>query len=180
MNDFKSQSKKSIEDFIKFVRPELFSLLGADKIQQVEGEMKEGLLKDWDVDAGIDWWLVDNDRLRGIASRIQWIDNPWKTWTIRRSYPYGCKTEYAKRKEGIENEWIGPYWFIQAYISSNREHLISLAIIKTKDLINLCNENQFRTNTQDGKTFYYVKWEDAKKKNIFIIEKTYENTLPKM
>lgn len=172
-NNFPEQSKKSTEDFIKFILPKLLILLKAQKIQQVEGDTK-GLMKDWDTDAGIDWWLVDNDRLRGIASRVQWCNDSWNTWTVRKEKPSGFKTEYAKRKEAIEEDWIYPYWTIQAYITQDRKMLISFAIIRTKDLIFLCSEDQVRVNP-DGTKFYYVGWNQAEESGAEVIK--YKNEL---
>lgn len=171
--NWKENQDKSVGAFLKYIKPVLVEKLMADKIEIVEGDIKE-LTNDWDVIAGIDYWFINNKKgIRGIASRIQFnCSKSWNTFTIRKSKLSGAKTEYQKRKEAIENDWLYPYWVIQGYLDKNGS-LLSFALARTKDVIKMIDNGFCETNVNpDGTVFYVVYWENMKdlKYKIYIYE----------
>ena len=163
---YDNQQKQTANDFIKYVEPILkskFNMTGEYLI--VEGTISNRLASYLDMLCGIDVWYINEakDGVRGIASRIQ-HGFDFKTFTIR------AKTEYKKRANAIDNNYLYPYYTLQAYIKNDRLKLMALA--KTKDVINMIYNKwcDFNFNSVDGNPFYIVKWEDMFKhdKNVVI------------
>ena len=164
------QQQYAIEYFVKFLKMPVIESLEAQSIIQIEGEFKQ-LLESLDIYGGFDWWVKFDKGIRGLASRIQWVEKSWDTWTIRKSKLSGNKTEYQKRTDAIAFEYLYPYYTLQAYITEDGGKLLSYAIAKTKDVISHIKEDQVRGQS-DGTKFYYVKWEDVKNDACWtIIEK---------
>jgi hypothetical protein len=175
----------STERFNQIVKPKLKEVLGGEFLT-VEGQTTDKMREILDILSGIDSWHVNKLKgIRGIASRIQEIDKikypyskPFNTFTIRNKRYSGAKTEFEKRKESIEKNYLYPFFTIQAYINKNDNSLLSLAIAKTKDIIDYIIKNNPKTkNTgyeQVGQAnFFIIKWTEFKNKNyrIYIYEK---------
>jgi hypothetical protein len=133
-------------DFERVVAPAILPLLGGGELVSTESVTAEGFQKDLDTLAGIDGWhlIKGKSLVRGLASRVQWCDKAWKTFTVRLSRDSGAETEFSKRLRAIENPDTGylyPHLTIQAYIESPRRggQLLGAGIVKTKDLITLCD-----------------------------------------
>lgn len=146
MPDFKSDLNASSVDFLRVVWPAIMVMVGGGEIIPVESVADKGMATMLDQRSGIDaWHLSQNGQVRGIASRVQWTDKPWNTFTVRYSRDSGAKTEYAKRKMDIESDagWLYPHMTVQAYIAGSKVSggdLLSVAVIKTKSLINACDQ----------------------------------------
>ena len=166
-NDFAGALSESAARFDAIVKPELLGVLGGD-FRTVEGVTIDEMAKLLDTLAGIDVWHIDSLRgIRGLASRIQTTSRDWHTFTIRKSRASGAKTEYEKRKLAIENGYLYPYFTMQAYISEGDQRLISFAVAKTADIIEMIDEGHCRENhtghAQIGQAgFYVVDWYEMK------------------
>lgn len=182
--DFKTDLTDSAYDFLRIVYPKLKQLkfIRGELIPiEVVTDIKfKTLAQKFDQLAGIDiWQIVKNEGIKGIASRIQWSEKAWNTFTIRKSRSSGTKTEYEKRLFAIEtNEWIYPYYTIQAYISERRiGELISMAITKTADIFDMIKKDNYieKTNKQDDNIFMIIDWQEMKQQNYKI--KIFNNKL---
>lgn len=181
MNKYvKKDLSKSIERFNDIIKPKLQNLLKGSFLT-VEGESSDIMKEILDTLAGIDSWHIDKLRgIRGIASRIQEIDTikypnskPYNTFTIRNKRASGKSTEYEKRKYAIKNDYLYPFYTIQAYINLKDNSLMSCAIAKTKDIIEYIDKYKpIRRQTsiyQKGQAnFWIIKWDDFKNKNFKI------------
>lgn len=112
-----------------------------------------------DQKSGIDYIREDNIGLQGIAARAQW-GNAWNTFTIRSARHTGSKTELEKRMEQVENGYFYPEFTMQAYFNNRQANeLLTLGIIKTKDLYKFIEENPAKVekNKSDNE-FVFVRW----------------------
>lgn len=139
------------------------------KSQLVNIERSEdGVLMWFDKYAGVDWIArTETDQIIGIASRIQW-DIDYKTFTIRYERWTKTKTEYDKRKEAIEKDYMYPTYTLQAYFKDkNNPQMLSCGIIKTLDLYSFIDifPDLVYKNKSDN-IFKYIKWEDLIKNNV--------------
>lgn len=150
---------KSNNTFTDVVEPVLLELMGGEFIV-VEGVTDPVYVK-MDLLSGIDILHVSDKGIRGIASRVQY-GKAWDTFTVRTSRESGKETEYAKRQWSIDNEYIYPYYTLQAYVS-NDDELLSLAVAKTKDVMDMVEQGKCikRQVYEDGRsaTFAAVKWD---------------------
>jgi hypothetical protein len=151
--------------FINAVWPAIADRCGGGEIVPVESVTAQGFARDLDTLSGIDAWQIIRHRhvIRGIASRIQWTDGPWRTFTIRRSRSTGAATEYEKRREAIANAEMGalyPTLTVQAYFDQRTDaRLLRAAVALTRDVFD-CIEQGYATTeiNPDGNTFYAVPW----------------------
>jgi hypothetical protein len=133
--------RESQRDFQEIVWPRIAPLLGGGRLVSVEEESPKTkqLL---DLFAGIDAWHIQDQhlRMRGIASRVQWIwpgRPPYDTFTIRWRRNNGSATEFEKRLAAMRDngKWLFPYLTCQAYLTENHpRQLLSAAVIRTRDL----------------------------------------------
>ena len=143
MPSFKVDLSDSANDFLRVVWPALRSPMGGGEVVPVEGSVDSVLANKFDTNSGIDYWHFSlNGQMRGLATRVQWCDRSWGTFTVRYSRDSGARTEYHKRLEAIYSSegWLYPYFTIQAYVANPRRQgaLISACAIKTKDLMDIC------------------------------------------
>jgi len=156
---------------MRIVYPEINSWLGEGEIIPVEAVTKaitddriSNMAEKLDVYSCIDYWfLFSKGCIRGLASRIQWVDDDWSTFTVRRGRISGARTEYAKLLYAIENDYIYPYWTIQSYITKEKPtKLLNAAICSTKDLILYIKSGEkgvdylTRSVTRGGEAYFYV------------------------
>lgn len=151
---FKDDLQKS-QKYFRSIKPILEAETNS-KIVEVEGQ--NNALKSLDLYAGIDYLLIDDKGVRGIASRIQ--EGPcYRTFTIRVSKKSGAKTEFEKRIDAFADNYIYPYYTLQAYADNDK---IIYAVCRTTDLYKFVFENpekvQVRTTT--NASFFVVNWSD--------------------
>lgn len=115
-------------------------------------------LKQLDINAGIDYMLVSNKGIRGLASRVQ-AGKSWRTFTVRARKQSGAKTEYEKRIDAINEGYIYPYYTMQAYADNDK---IEYAICKTDDLYRLIQScpNKVKKRSTTNAEFLVVNWSD--------------------
>lgn len=152
--DLKDSTKAllSIKDTIL---PKLIS----GKILSIEDKNDEILIL-LDQKSGIDFLREDKTGLQGIAARVQW-GRAYNTFTIRKERHTQSKTELEKRLSQIENGYIYPAFTLQAYFDSRESNkLLSIAIIKTKDLYTFIKNNPEQTFTmKSDNVFLCVSWD---------------------
>lgn len=131
---------------MRVVWPAIKGRLGGGEIVPVESVADKGMATMLDQRSGIDAWHLSADKqVRGIASRVQWSNTPWNTFTVRYARDSGAKTEYEKRKHDIHANagWLYPHLTVQAFIAGGKTEtgsLLSVGIIKTKSLIDACEK----------------------------------------
>ena len=174
-SNFTTAINTSISLFKDILKPELEIQLGG-KFVSIEGK-DDPVCKALDLFAGIDLLWIKNNQISGVANRIQISNKNWATFTIRAERESGTKTEYAKRKESINDGLsIYPQYTIQSYINDNNE-LLSFAIIPTVDIFDAIEQGYYQVQhtraNQKGQAFFYiVKWDVLEKldKRIKIFE----------
>jgi hypothetical protein len=153
--------RKSSEDFLSLVWPEIGKAFG--EIIPVETVTDNDFAKQLDTRAGIDNWLIGVDgHMRGLASRVQWTDKSYDTFTIRVRTRYGYATEYHKRKKEIATlGTITPYYVTQAYVSKDRTRLVAAAIGRMRDVICAVDDEVGRLMppNSDGSQGWAVPWQ---------------------
>ena len=163
--EIKRVISNSADDFFNIVFPNIQSMLGGGVIVPVETVTDKYFTEELDTLAGIDAWQIENNRqgLRGIASRVQWGERAWNTFTIRKKTIGGGRTEYEKRLFAIQHEregYIYPSITIQAYLDILHGKLLSAGIIHTTDLFELLEAGHYQTriNPKDGNEFVFIDW----------------------
>jgi len=146
-----------------------------NKIEIQTTEYKDEIIFKWlDQLSGIDYIAKRQDnQLITIACRIQWDVN-YQTFTIRFKRVTGTKTEFDKRIEAIENDYLYPTFTMQAYLNKNPLKLLDCALIKTDILYrfikrHLNDKNLIFENiaNKEGNKFKYVKWDSLKNSPSF-------------
>lgn len=159
----------SARKFVDVVWPKIQSpWFDGGEIAPVEAVSEEDFADQLDQLAGIDYWVVKSDEgMRGIASRVQDFRD-MSTFTVRYERESGVDTEYQKRKQALENDYLRPYWTIQAYVWNGK--LDNAAIARTDDLIRYINRGELGshygtngTRARGAAKFYHVHWEDLGK-----------------
>lgn len=139
--DWKDKLRESARDFLEVVWPQIRNWFGNGELIPVEAVTESEMAKCLDRNAGIDAWYIETENgIRGIASRVQW-GKDWKTFTVRIKTVFGSRTEYQKLSNAIKNDWLYPYWFVQAYLTESKK-LLNVARCKTKDLIEYIDINK--------------------------------------
>ncbi len=174
----------SAYDFLRLVWPAIREACGGGRLVPVESAHA----KELDTLAGVDaWQMIDQDgRMRGIASRVQWIPcwpPPWSlghntgSFTIRTERPNGSTTEFEKRWTALNDPdrgWLMPHLTIQGYCTPPKREgmLLGVSVIKTSDLINYAADVWARTRTQtnpvDNVKFKAFWWDEIQSSNIRI------------
>lgn len=142
---------QTITDF-ELIKPHLQDMMGG-KIVSVEGTGE--LAQVLDIRCGIDYLLINNEGVRGIASRIQ-HGHCWRTFTVRASKASGATTEYEKRSVALLHNYMYPYWTMQTYIHENTARI---AVCRTYDLYKYIWEHNVKARYTDNAKFFIVDWE---------------------
>lgn len=188
MNEWEEDLENSAKDFIGLVAPVLEKWSDCENVS-VEQVTDERIADELDQTAGIDSWNIKHDDIiRGVASRVQyvsdmyWTNSPPDTFTVRKSRPSGAKTEFQKRLESIRKGGLYPHWTTQAYVDEPRGDLLSLARVRTEDLIRYIDEGDeddgdYYTKQPNGEaSFYVVDWWRLRENGVGVrTEKPYEN-----
>lgn len=149
-------------DFKKIVWPAISPKIGGGDLIQIENT-KDPLATKLDRFAGIDAIQQINGQLRTIACRVQWGDTDWSAFSVRESKTNGAETEFAKRLNAINNDFVYPILTIQAYISEKRiGKLLSVGCIKTiklyKNLEAKKISGNLRTRSSGNAIFIFANW----------------------
>jgi hypothetical protein len=154
--DYQYNQRQAVNDF-DIIKPILNKIGFSGEFYLVEGD-NHPLAKSLDTLSGIDTWYFHKSKwCRGMASRIQRDGKDWSSFTVRRA------TEFYKRSNAIKNNFLYPYYTMQAYIVDGI--VSSLAIAKTKDVISYITKYKVpvKQNSDDGNEFYIVFWDDMVK-----------------
>ena len=168
-------------DFMREVVPAISHIIGGGVVEPVECSTSSGMMRNLDMLAGIDAWQVITDEgMRGLASRVQWGDRCWDTFTIREHRPSGAVTELEKRQRGRDmacRGYVHPHLTVHAYLTKPRGegHLIGVGVARTDDLLDYvelyleATSGQVpsrpdwsgvwrQVNHDDGVTFLCIPW----------------------
>lgn len=150
--------RDSARDFKQIVWPEIQKWFGDGELIPVEAVTESEMAKKLDMYSGIDAWYIQEDSgIRGIGSRVQWGDD-YRTFTIRKEKFNRVRTEFEKLCNAIDNDWLYPYWFTQAYLTDRNGRLLSVATAKTEDIIKYIKEIDCPVRPTDDAWFYYIEW----------------------
>lgn len=158
--------KWSSRAFVDLVWPLFSPAVGGGELFPVEMSTNGAeFLKKLDQVAGIDGWIVQNNRhMFGIASRVQNAGNfAYKTFTVRTKRPHGKPedTEYEKRRAQIRTKGsVWPLWTSQAYLDRDTNTVVRAAIAKTEDVIAAVTMGLGwqPPKTYSGEQFWAVPW----------------------
>ncbi len=186
MNDWQHQLKKSSLVFNQYFKNLILEIFNGD-FEVVEGVTKYEMAKTLDQLAGIDlWYFNPKYGIRGVASRIQFGNKNWRTFTVRKNRESQVSTEYEKRSQAIKKEWLYPILTIQGYFNEQNNTVLGFAIAKTTDILWMIDNGYYYLRKtgieQIGQAeFYVVKWDEMKGKNLNItIYKEYSGNKKKM
>lgn len=180
--NFKASITESMQ-ILKSAEPVIKKLLNIDEgiILDVENQNND-VCKHLDLSCGIDYlvYYKTKDWTRSAAWRAQRVltgMDVYNTFTIRKERDSGTKTEYEKRKAAIENNAMYPHYTIHAYYDDDSKKLLSLAIGRTKDIIECINKgltyDKHTGAEQKGQaSFWAVKW-TTMKQNGYHVETWY-------
>lgn len=176
VNNWTQDLKKSSKAFIDVVWPNIKTIAGEGMIVPVESVTAQGFTKQLDMLAGIDFWQVLDNGMRGIANRVQFGDISWNSFTIRTKRATDSQTEYEKRKNAIYGQrgLLYPHLTIQSYVAKKPITFLSAGIIKTKDLfdyIECGGKFTERINRVDNNKFIAIYWKNLQGK-IKIIDRS--------
>lgn len=170
-NYWKTDLSDSIK-CIESIRKNILPLLISGEIYSIEASQNQILIL-LDTYSGIDYIRQTNEGLQGIAARVQWTDKPYNSFTIRSNRKSGVDTELKKRLYQIDNGYFYPAFTLQAYFDNrNDNNLLSIAIIRTKDLYNLYlnSPEKFQKNKSDN-DFVFIYWANIERNLIKILQK---------
>jgi len=163
----------SAYDFSRVVWPAVRHLCGGGELVTVESVVAANFQKDLDTMSGIDAWQVirDSSVMRGLATRVQWGEKCWRTFTIRKSRFSGARTEYEKRCYAINNlnrGFLIPHLTIQAYVTKRRTgELLEAAVVETEELFRyLMDGLAGQRPAPDGNIFFYVEWDKYRQSGL--------------
>lgn len=144
VQDWRRDLSASARDFQNIVWPILIELMGGGDLYPVETVTDSEIAKDLDILAGIDAWHIQKDRgrMRGIASRVQWTNNPFYSFTVRTGRPSGNKTELEKRLEQSTSDWLSSSLTVQAYLEKSKVGPLLLCfVVRTKHFYKALREH---------------------------------------
>lgn len=174
-DDFNTALSKSANMFKTLCVPLLTPLLPDTEFISIEEHTSSYSQKILDMLAGIDVWVIHKNPsgVRGLASRIQYGKN-WQTFTVRKQRESGASTEYEKRKHAMSNDYIYPYFTLQAYIKD--DEIEGMAICFTHALYKIIEQGLCETrktgDSQIGQAiFYVVHWDTFEPDDIRIYVK---------
>lgn len=165
---YKTDLSASASDFTRIVWPVISSWCGGGDcidVEQGTTGVADNVISLLDMRGGIDQLQILPDRagLIGIASRIQWGQKSWDTFTVRESRCSGSRTELSKRSHALSHPGVlYPYWTVQAYLS-HRDNgtLLSVALAYTHELIPYAQKHgTVRQNHDGASSFRYVDWRE--------------------
>lgn len=178
--DVATAMSRSSEDFLRLVWPQIGARFG--EIIPVESVTANDFARELDARAGIDIWLIGGDgHMRGLASRVQWTDSPYNTFTVRVRTRNGGPTEYHKRKAEIaaSGATIRPHYVAQAYISLDRTRLLSAALGRMEDVIAAVDLDMgwLMPPNGDGTQGYAIRWSRLRESGAKVQTWPYEQGL---
>lgn len=161
----------SAYDFDRVVWPAIVEALGGGRCVSVESESMRGnpLAQALDGLASIDAWHIQEreHQMRGLASRIQWGDKSWDSFTVRYERTSGAIAEYEKIAHLLDvyGFYLYPSLWIHAYLSKPRREgrLLAVGICFTRNLWEFIAGGfaYTRTHPGDGNTFWVVPWDES-------------------
>lgn len=160
---------RSAETFRDRFWPLIGPDLGGGELVPVETVTHSHFAKLLDTLGMTDAWQVKNGHgMRALATRVQWCNRSWATWTIRFQLPSGNRTEYHKLME--PGDWQRPHYVIQSYVTADG---LECAAIRGSDL-RLMLENGWYEGPRPapgGNLFLYVPWALPTQHGIEIIHR---------
>lgn len=174
-NNAISVSALNVQTFILPILKRLYP--NCDFIHNEIAEDK--IAKSLDYYAGIDLLKIDKEKgnIQGIASRVQFTELCYETFTTRFKRDSGTPTEFDKRLNAMRNGFLSATLTMHAYISPSLNQLLGMAIAKTSDIWRFIQQEnpplKHTSEYQYGQaSFYVVKWQDLINKNYDLLRVT--------
>ena len=166
--DIASDLSSSAQAFVASVWPVIRTRLGGT-IEPVETVTTVSMARSLDIEAGIDFWHIrPGIGMRGIGSRVQWVDRAYPTFTIRKARPSGAKTEYEKRCSALAGgkHWLYPALMVHAYLANPKgsTDLLAVGMAATRDVFAVIADGEVgkdyrvQINRSDKVEFLVVEW----------------------
>jgi hypothetical protein len=168
--------------FITKVWPVIGPMIGGGTLDLVGSHRQDDPMRAaLDIRAGIDaWQLCDaNGPMRGIASRVQRVLEPYPTLTTRQLRTTGTDTELVKRMRAVtdpDKGWLYPTLTTHAYEHKHTGVLLAAAVTYTLPMYRAVLDDFRRPrgqrlvytkrNPEDGNLFLVVPWELLKREAV--------------
>lgn len=167
---------KSKKTFLELVWPIISHHFKNGKLIPIEASYQTcnnngyDIAKDLDILCGIDFWhVVEGEGCRGIASRVQFQDENYKTFTIRKERLSGAVTEFEKREKAISTGlYIYPVFTAHAYANADGTEIMGGAVAKTEAIFKAIKDGKAFTRKTHNASFYCIKFENIPEDDIFI------------
>lgn len=172
MNRVEEAIQRSAETFRDTVWPHLAESLGGGELIPVETVTDSGFARLLDMLGMTDAWQVVNNRgMRGLSTRVQWTQRPYRTWTVRSQLNSGRATEFHKLMQ--PGDWQLPHYIVQAYVHPITLECLAAAAIRTADLQTMLRNGwheREKENPRDRNLFIPVSWLTAHIYGLEVIE----------
>lgn len=158
--------------------PVIAPMIGGGQFFSLEKLKAETTAHLLDTQVGLDGFqILGSGLICGVSCRMQPDTRAWDTFTIRYSRATGAETEFAKRMASILHpcpNLVQPRWIIHGYYDKQRDVLLSVAAIRTYDLMLYMNRYknedekrvQKKTVAVDGNTFIVAGWQQLARDNV--------------
>ena len=165
--DFQADSANSQSKFSRFVEPALRALGFSDVVSAEKQDSQLKRLLDF---AGVDALARDTDGATvTLASRVIEVKpygDDYDCFSVRNSRANGYRTEDEKLQRAIEINSLRPMWHCQTFIDE-RLNLATVAIVRTRDLVNYIATHKTKTKTtHDGTKFKLATWQELKRAGV--------------
>lgn len=139
------------------------------KLYNIEFEQTE-ISKILDQYCGIDYLLFYEQKVYGVASRINFNKNHYNSVTIRYKRKNKTKTEFEKRVESIKNKNGQMYASITMQIDAENNKIKNAIVFESDKLYLIIDQNlsmfekkYMQTNNIDGNLFFKLSYENIEK-----------------
>lgn len=152
---------KSASDFQTIVWPHIAAdkRIGGGELRMIEAVTDDHFSQDHIILPDTDTWHIVGNKhnVRNIVSRVQWRTD-LRSFFIGYSATYGNESEYSRRLLAIKHPELGltyPHLTIQAFLDEHDGHLLSVAAIPTRYLIEQAERLMMWNKLQDASDTRY-------------------------
>lgn len=175
LTNWRDDLRDSTADFTNIVWPAIKDSIGGGMIVPTEGTPVQ-MFNAVDMLSGIDiLQRLPSGAQRALASRVQWGDRAWRTFTIRSIRTSNAETELEKRlRTFLDESGLLPTKTIQAYLTERGGRLICAGVVDTKPLLKFVVQHLEQLVRQarltENAMFIWVPWDELRCADIEVLE----------
>jgi hypothetical protein len=169
--DVLTEIERSNREILTNVWPLVGPRMGGGTLRPVTGALGEEL----DRETGFDMLWRRDGLTYAMATRCQWISQPYDTFTIRTRTRNGSRhTEFEKRRQAVLAVAMYPQYTLQAYVHPDGP-LLTAAICRTEALfdaveLRIKSPSPWKeTPNRDGSAFLSVPWSAVNPAHILVV-----------